>query len=132
MISLQFSAQTTKIKLSPPGNITEGTYATITCIAPKNSFVWWRIGSFKYTHNGHACLYNMAEELHKIQGLTADIVRMSNLNRKKSVIKILATAALNGTPIECKSTIITIGDRVEEYSPFVILSVTSSTSITHI
>ena len=122
------SAQPTKIKLSPSGNITEGTYATITCIAPRNTFIWWRIGSFKYIHNGHTFLYNTPDELHKIQGLTADIVRTtSNSKRKKSVIKILATADLNGTPIECKST---INAQVEEYSQFVILTVTSNPSIT--
>lgn len=104
--------------------VDEGTWANFTCaIKGTGSDILWRIG--EYTSNDDTSMYEGAYHLSNVEGITARRVHFSGgSGRSTETIEILATADLNGTPVECMCS----GGR-SAHSQFALLHVSSTETV---
>lgn len=78
-------------------NVTEGTWANFSCTFKSSGHLQWRIG--KLAH--HGCDYNPSNLLGDIDGIAVNSHPINNTIYNTETIQILATEAMDGTPVEC-------------------------------
>ena len=78
----------------------EGTWANFSCGIKLPGSILWRIGDL----NLQGYVYNSADQLPRLQGVTAERSFQEDITGKiqTETIGIVATAELDGTPVECQ------------------------------
>ena len=80
--------------------VSEGQWANFSCGIKLSGTIWWRIGDFT---RGDGYLYNAAEKLPQVEGVTAGRSFPENITGdvKTETIGVLATAEMDGVPVQC-------------------------------
>ena len=80
--------------------VSEGQWANFSCGIKLPGSIQWRIGDFT---RGGGYLYNTAEKLPQVEGVTAEKSFPEDITGKvkTETIGVLATAEMDGVPVEC-------------------------------
>ena len=114
------AAQVNPIREHPQTvTVQEGTWANFTCTIKGSGNLLWRIG--EYTSRGSSPF--SSDNLDELEGVTAKSYRCTCTGKKcTETIGILASAELNGTPVECMLSHYTEPAK-NSYSQFALLHV---------
>ena len=123
IFSLMFSLIYAQIKEHPQSKtVAEGTLANFTCVFKNSGYLQWRIGAFMWLGSE----YNPGDVL-KDPATESNVIDVSSSrfdgDYNEETIYILATEAMDGTPIECAYK---KSPKVVRYSKFAILNVQKS------
>ena len=80
--------------------VSEGQWANFSCGIKLPGNIWWRIGDFT---RGDGSLYSAAEKLPQVEGVTAERSFPEDITGKvkTETIGVLATAEMDGVPVQC-------------------------------
>ena len=80
--------------------VSEGQWANFSCGFKLPGSIQWRIGDFT---RGGGYLYNTAEKLPQVEGVTAEKSFPEDITGKvkTETIGVLATAEMDGVPVQC-------------------------------
>ena len=80
--------------------VSEGQWANFSCGFKLPGIIQWRIGDFT---RGGGYLYNAAEKLPQVEGVTAERSFPQDItgNVRTETISVLATAEMDGVPVQC-------------------------------
>lgn len=103
----------------------KGQWANFSCGIKLPGTIRWRIGDFSV--NGSILLYHTAGNLHGLNGVTAERSFAPDIRGKilTETIGVLATAELDGVPVECMYAHPALASR-NSYSKFALLEVRNS------
>ena len=100
--------------------VTEGQWANFSCGIKLPGTIRWRIGDF--TNDGY--VYNSAGSLPELEGVTAERSFAPDITGRilTETIGVLATAEMDGVPVECVYRHPILGTR-DSYSKFALIQV---------
>ena len=98
--------------------VTEGQWANFSCGIKMPGTIKWRIGDF----TNHGYVYNGAGNLPGLEGVTAERSFTPDITGRilTETIGVLATAEMDGVPVECMNHHPTLATR-DSYSKFALI-----------